>query len=119
MLEHLLVAGTVASEPFAVDRRQHQVEWFAGPEVGHVLSADTGIGQRHHHGCPLTLGGAFSVPDLRNTPRLIGAGTALGRHFVVQLVIDLHLAGFADLCEVEGNLQLAGFAVVDYACSYF
>ena len=50
---------------------------------------------------------------------VFAAGTTLGGHLVIQFVIDLYLAGFADLGEIEGNHQLPGLAVVDYACSYF
>ena len=31
---------------------------------------------------------------------VLAAGAALGRHLVVELVLDLYLAGFADLAEV-------------------
>ena len=63
----------VAFQRPAVDGRQHQVERLACPEVRHVLHANSGIGQRHYHRCPLAFAGTFSVPDLRDSPRLIGA----------------------------------------------
>ena len=50
---------------------------------------------------------------------VLAASAALGRHFVVELVFDLHHLAFADLAEVEGDDHLSGFAVVDYACGDF
>jgi hypothetical protein len=50
---------------------------------------------------------------------VFAASTALGRHLVVELVLDLHLAGFADLAEIQSDHQLAGLAVVDYPGSDF
>lgn len=44
---------------------------------------------------------------------VLAAGASLGRHLVVELVFDLHLAGLADLGEVQGDDHLPGFAVVD------
>lgn len=37
---------------------------------------------------------------------VLAAGTALGRHLVVELVFDLHLVGVADLAEVQGDGDL-------------
>ena len=50
---------------------------------------------------------------------VLAAGTALGRNLVVELVLDLHLARFADLGEVQGDDQFPDFAVVNNACGDF
>ncbi|MOA38633.1 hypothetical protein D3C78_1603380 [compost metagenome] len=44
---------------------------------------------------------------------------ALGRHLVVEFVLDLHLARFADLAEVQSDDQLPGLAVVNNPGGYF
>lgn len=50
---------------------------------------------------------------------VLAARAALGRHLVIELVLDLHLVGIADLAEVQGDGDLPGLAMVDDPCCYF
>lgn len=50
---------------------------------------------------------------------VLASGPAFGRHFVVELVLDLYLAGLADLAEVQGDDNLSGFAIIDHTSSHF